>query len=179
MQRFYGIIPDSEAHEEDEEDDIEASIRNEVASMENQKQSPKLFTLIYLDVPCVIFFKTGPAVEPLDFVHRICEEVVAKPDIRKMRYVNRLTPVTSFAKATEKGLEEVAKNVLPRHFRLNVEGTENQAEDTTENTTYPSVSICELLGIVSPSPVWQSLTKKSEASKLTIIVCNSTYNPQS
>jgi tRNA acetyltransferase TAN1 len=35
-----------------------------------------------------------------------------------MKYVNRLTPVTLIGKATEKGLEEVAKAVLGRHFNL-------------------------------------------------------------
>lgn len=38
--------------------------------------------------------------------------------MRRMRYVNRLTPVTWIGKATEKGLEELGMKVLGKHFEL-------------------------------------------------------------
>jgi hypothetical protein len=44
--------------------------------------------------------------------------VVAKPDTAGTKYINRLTPMTLMGKATEKGLEEVAKAVLGEHFGL-------------------------------------------------------------
>jgi tRNA acetyltransferase TAN1 len=78
----------------------------------------KVFTPVRLDLQCVLFFKTRSPIDPVDFVHRICQEIVSTPGIRRMRYVNRLTPVTLIGKATEKGLEEVAKAVLSGHFNL-------------------------------------------------------------
>lgn len=65
-----------------------------------------------------MFFKILPSLDPVDFVRRICQEVVEKPDIRRMRYINRLTPMTLMTKASEKGLEELVKTVLPEHFQL-------------------------------------------------------------
>jgi tRNA acetyltransferase TAN1 len=105
---------------EDEEcsGDVEASIQREVASVGNKEGPAKLFTPIYLSLPCVLFFKTRPPVEPVDLVHRICVDAMKQPANRKHRFVNRLTPITVTGKATEKGLEEVGRAVLRTHFRL-------------------------------------------------------------
>lgn len=65
-----------------------------------------------------MFFKTRSPIEPVDFVRRIIQEVVEKPGIRRMRYINRLTPTTLIGKATEKGLDDLLQTVLPEHFQL-------------------------------------------------------------
>ncbi|KAL2072265.1 hypothetical protein VTL71DRAFT_11608 [Oculimacula yallundae] len=116
-ERFYGIKPSSEEDGE-EEDDIEASIQKELAALDNKQSTTKLFSPVHLDIPCVLFFKTSPRIEPIDFVHRICKEVVANPDVRKMRYINRLTPMTLMARATEKGLQELGSTILQKHFSM-------------------------------------------------------------
>jgi len=86
--------------------------------MGNKKNHDKLITPVRLDVQCVLFFKIRPPIDPVDFVHRICMEAVSTPGIRRMRYINRLTPMTLMGKATEKGLEEVGAAVLNEHFNL-------------------------------------------------------------
>jgi tRNA acetyltransferase TAN1 len=86
--------------------------------MGNTQTAPKLFSPVRIDLPCVLFFKTRPPIDPVDFVQRICEEIVKKPGMRRMRYVNRLTPVTLVGKANEKGLEELGKAVLSHDFQL-------------------------------------------------------------
>jgi tRNA acetyltransferase TAN1 len=70
----------------------------------------------------------------VDFVHRICEEIFSNPGIRKMKYVNRLTPMTSIGKATEKGLEEVGKDVLGTHFNLAGEDIKTSGEHKPSHT---------------------------------------------
>ena len=90
----------------------------EVASLGKKEGPDNLFSPVRIDLQCVLFFKTSPAIDPVDFVHRICVEIVSKPGIRRMRYVNRLTPVTMTEKATEKGITELGKTVLGRHFHL-------------------------------------------------------------
>lgn len=113
--------------------------------MEVAKGSRKLFSPVHLEVECVLFFKVQSPIDPVDFVHRICKEIVSKPDIRRMRYVNRLTPVTIIGKATEKGLEEVGKTVLGAHFQLS--GNERK-EESGEGPKKPySVSINFILVI--------------------------------
>lgn len=99
-------------------DDIESSIRREIASMDRKQGKPKLFSPVHVDLPCVLFFKTEPPIDPVDFVHKICQEIISTPSMRRMRYVNRLTPVTWIGKATEKGLEELGMKVLGKHFEL-------------------------------------------------------------
>jgi tRNA acetyltransferase TAN1 len=86
--------------------------------MGNTQTAPKLFSPVRIDLPCVLFFKTRSPIDPVDFVQRICEEIVIQPGMRRMRYVNRLTPVTLVGKANEKGLEELGKAVLSHHFQL-------------------------------------------------------------
>ena len=127
-ERFYGVVAGGKSEDEEEDgsvDDIEKSILKEVS---NQKTTPKLFKSAHIDIPCVLFFKTRSPVEPIDFVHRICQEVVSNPDIRKMRYVNRLTPMTLLGKATEKGLEDVVNAVLIDHFQMG-EKTNGEASE--------------------------------------------------
>lgn len=116
--------------------------------MDDAKGSTKLFSPVHLDLECVLFFKTRSPIDPVDFVHRICKEIVSKPGIRRMRYANRLTPVTIIGKATEKGLEELGKTVLAAHFRLSgEEGKEESAEGPQKSTPY-SVSISFILEAV-------------------------------
>ena len=86
--------------------------------MGTRHNSKQIFTPVRIDLECVLFFKTKPPINPVDFVHRICDEIVSTPGIRRMRFVNRLSPVSLVAKATEKGLEELGKTVLRQHFRL-------------------------------------------------------------
>lgn len=119
-------------------DDIEASIQKEVASMGDKNNAQtKLFSPVHLDIQCVLFFKTRHEIDPVDFVHRICEEIVKKPGVRRMKYANRLTPVSMIGKATEKGLEEVGKTVLGKHFKLAGEG---EAVEEGEEKAVSSVS---------------------------------------
>lgn len=108
------------------------------------KTSEQLFSPVHLDVQCVLFFKTRAPIDPIVFVHRICEEIAqAKeadqkgPPIRRMRYVNRLTPMTLMGKATEKGLEEVADKVLREHFQMTSDGEmkKEEASGVTDLTT--------------------------------------------
>jgi hypothetical protein len=64
----------------------------------------------------VIFFKTRQPVEPVSFIQRICQDVVDGVEQKRCRFVKRLTPITAIDKATERGLDEVAKSVLAPHF---------------------------------------------------------------
>lgn len=68
----------------------------------------------------VIFFKTRSPVRPTELVRAICEDAANKPDRKQSRSVKRLTPMTLIGKATEKGLQEVAQQVLAPHFHQDV-----------------------------------------------------------
>lgn len=64
----------------------------------------------------VIFFQTQEPIEPVMFVHRICTDAIESSGLKRSRWVQRLTPMTLMGKATEKGLDEVARAVLGPHF---------------------------------------------------------------
>ncbi|KAI9643435.1 hypothetical protein NHQ30_008054 [Ciborinia camelliae] len=120
-EKYYGISVKTKNDDEEDEDatesvdDIEASIRKEVAA--HKDPAEKLFSAVYLDVQCVLFFKTRPPIDPADLVHRMCKDA-ASGGVRKLRFVNRLTPMSIIGKATEKGIEDVGQAVLGAHFRL-------------------------------------------------------------
>jgi len=118
--------------DDDENLDIESSIRKETAAIDGTKGKPQLFSPVRLDIECVLFVKVRPPIDPVDFVHRICKEVVSKPDTAGTKYINRLTPMTLMGKATEKGLEEVAKAVLGEHFGL-IRNDETEEVTKTQN----------------------------------------------
>lgn len=113
---------------------IESEIQDEVAEM-NHPTSVQLFTPIRLDVQCgqcstyhyyfrhgitdenvVVFFKTVAPVEPIAYVKKICEDAAQNRERKRTRFVKRLSPMTFMGRASEEGLEKVAKEVLPPHF---------------------------------------------------------------
>jgi tRNA acetyltransferase TAN1 len=119
--------------------------------MDKKQQHAKLIAPVRLDLQCVLFFKIRPLIDPVDFVHRICKEILSAPGVRRMRYINRLTPMTLMGKATEKALEEVGKAVLGQHFNLR-EDQEQAMEDDgkggrkvdAQKPPLPSVSVALL-----------------------------------
>ncbi|KAL9601006.1 MAG: hypothetical protein Q9219_002828 [cf. Caloplaca sp. 3 TL-2023] len=100
---------------DNDSDDIEAEINREVRGMQGSKQKA-LFVPVKIDVQCVLFFQTRKPVEPVEFVHRICEDALENRTVKKTRFVKRLTPMTRMGKANEKSLEEVAKAALQPVF---------------------------------------------------------------
>jgi hypothetical protein len=64
----------------------------------------------------VVFFKTIAPVEPVSFIHKICEDAMAEPMRKRTRTAKRLAPMTLMGKATMEGLESVARDVLAPHF---------------------------------------------------------------
>lgn len=64
----------------------------------------------------VLFFRTRPPVEPVSFVHRICLDTANGIEQKRCRFIKRLTPITAIDKATERGLDDVARKVLEPHF---------------------------------------------------------------
>jgi tRNA acetyltransferase TAN1 len=63
-----------------------------------------------------MFFRTRSPLEPVSFVHKICQDIAEGAQPRNLRYVKRLTPITATDKATTQGLDSVAKQVLAPHF---------------------------------------------------------------
>ncbi|TKA65248.1 hypothetical protein B0A49_08551 [Cryomyces minteri] len=115
---IYGdVLHDAEADGGGEEGsaDIEAEIKKELEGMRKPTSQP-LFTHVRLDIECVMFFKTRAPIEPVAFVHRICEDAAQTPDRKRTRLVQRLSPMSLMGKATETGLAEVARQVLAPHF---------------------------------------------------------------
>jgi tRNA acetyltransferase TAN1 len=70
----------------------------------------------HLDLSLVLFFKTRPPIVPETFVHHIVQDAAESSGIKTSRWVRRLSPMTMMGKATEEGLEKVAKAVLAPHF---------------------------------------------------------------
>lgn len=123
-------------------DDIEASIKKELATLTNKSGVTKVFSPVHLDIVCVLFFKTQPPIDPVKFVHDICMEAKSTTTSWRTRYLNRLTPMTLMGKATESGLEEVGRAVLGAHFQLTSDtGITDEAhiEDKTVGCSVSSI----------------------------------------
>lgn len=137
---MYDVKPAGEGEaggsDDDEPKDIEASIQKEMAQLKSARSDAKaagrLFCPVRFDLECVLFTKTLPPVEPVEFVHRICRDAKSDPRARKSRYLNRLTPITLSGKANEKAVEDTARKVLAPWFDLKG-GSESQ-QGGTEGT---------------------------------------------
>ncbi|KAF7876584.1 hypothetical protein EAF04_001672 [Stromatinia cepivora] len=143
-EKYYGISVKSSNKNNDGEDedatesvdDIEASIRKEVAA--HRDPAEKLFSAVYLDIQCVLFFKTRSPIDPADLVHRMCEDA-ASGGVRKLRFVNRLTPMSIIGKATEKGIEEIGQTILGAHFRLAGEAAKSEESAAYSYAIRPTI----------------------------------------
>lgn len=135
---MYGIKPPvdaSEAHaqSEDEAEDIEVSIQKELDAMKESRKPKerRVFSPVAVAIECVFFMKTMKPVDPYQLVLRICRDAqeCPSPRDRKCKYINRLTPVMDTEKATEKGIQRVARKVLASFFSLNEEEKEGEDEE--------------------------------------------------
>ncbi|KZL81241.1 thump domain-containing protein [Colletotrichum incanum] len=125
---LYGIVPPGEEIESDNEDeDIEASIKKELEgiSADTKSKSKRNFKAIKAGIECVFFMKTRDPVDPVELCRRICQDASLCTDLkeRKTKYINRLTPVTFVDKASENGVARVARRALAAHFELTVDDT--------------------------------------------------------
>ncbi|KAK8203896.1 THUMP domain-containing protein [Phyllosticta capitalensis] len=122
-KKLYGVNGDGttegsgDASDEEDGGDIEAEIKKEIEGIRKPTKEP-LFRSVRIETDCIMFFKTRSPIDPVEFVRRICEDAMAASAEQKAagRFVKRLTPMTLMGKATENGLEEVAKQVLAPHF---------------------------------------------------------------
>jgi tRNA acetyltransferase TAN1 len=64
----------------------------------------------------VIFFKTRPPIDPVSLVRTICEDIRNGEHKLHFHSVKRLTPMTLIGKASEHGLQDIARRVLAPHF---------------------------------------------------------------
>lgn len=135
---------DDDNDEEEGEEDIEAAVKRELEMMKpnSGNSATRLFTPVTMNISCLLFVKTKPPVEPVDFVKRICVGARSgnSPRNIKTRYVNRLTPMVLVGKATEQGVVEVARKVLAPWFDLSgkreVAGPEAEPATARSNKPY-------------------------------------------
>ena len=151
---MYGIKPPSEDAEKAALASAEGDISDAVAAeLEDLKAEPKRSKADYAFLPvrsgieCVFFMKTRAPVEPVPFVDRICDEALACEGAveRKLRHINRLTPVVVIGKVLDNGVEKVAREVLGGFLELkaeNGEAVEERAE-IPAHTVGVLLSICE------------------------------------
>ncbi|KAK0373524.1 THUMP domain-containing protein [Colletotrichum paranaense] len=133
---LYDIVPPGEEVESDEEDeDIEASIKKELDGISevNKGKTKRTFKAIKAGIECVFFMKTRDPIDPVELCRKMCIDASVCTDLkeRKTKYINRLTPVTSMDKASENGVVRVARKALAAHFDL-VDETAQAAEGDAE-----------------------------------------------
>lgn len=148
-QKLFGTTSgaaDSASGDQDQDqdsEDVEAAIEKELAAMKRaNKSKDAAFDLLKMNVDCVLFMRTRTPVDPLVLVREICKDAAAAKDrsLWRSRFINKLTPITTTGKATEKGLEDVAGKVLADHFQLAGGETEETKETVGGENNACSVS---------------------------------------
>ena len=137
-ETMYGIKRPSEEAEKaalasQDKTDISDAVAAEIAELNAEPKKSKVdytFLPVRSGIECVFFMKTRSPVDPAAFVDRICDEVLACEGAaeRKLRHINRLTPVVVIGKALDNGIEKVAREVLGGVLELKVEGGEGVEE---------------------------------------------------
>lgn len=152
---------DGPGSDEDEDGDIEASIQKELDGMKKKPSGkPKddsVFEAVRVGVDCLIFVRTKQPVAPLELVEAICNDAKRCSDIsqRRSRFINRLTPITLVGKATENGVEEIAKKVLAEHFLLVKEGADEATGEASPRLPYEGSEAHTVRGAIRSNPLPQ------------------------
>ncbi|CAH0015839.1 unnamed protein product [Clonostachys rhizophaga] len=140
-ESMYGIKPREDPDEaaddgEDASGDIEDQIKRDLEKMKSSAPKPRhVFSVVHVDIECVFFVKTLKPVEPKELVLRICRDARAcsSPTQRRLKYVNRLSPVTDTDKASENGIIRVARAVMSPYLALRDESPrEGDAQPPSE-----------------------------------------------
>lgn len=135
-EEFYGKLqvdnsdePDEEAVKEEEgnkqtEDSVEEAIAKELAELQDENKPNKdktnsekqLFEPMEIGCECVIFVRTRKPIDPVDLVTRICDDLINGSKIRRFRFAQRMTPISSTATANLDGLDRLLKQVAQPVF---------------------------------------------------------------
>lgn len=160
-ESLFGVEPpkdplDGERDEEDDDGgDIEAAIEKELESIKEEPKKPKergAFTPVSTGLECLFFMKTARPIDALRLTQEMCRDAGDCPDPRgrKTKYINRLTPIQDMDKATEKGIERVARSILAQSFELKSEegqggkdGQDGQdGQDAGAKAESPACTVC-------------------------------------
>ncbi|KAI9264590.1 hypothetical protein EDC94DRAFT_517172 [Helicostylum pulchrum] len=126
LQRYgdelYPVVEQSDDENNDDEgDDLEASIAKEVAALKKPK-GRKRFANITTGTDCVVFIRTTPPVEPVKLVHHMLTDL-NKTQLKTTRYISRYLPVEKTCQAHIEDIENSAKQIFGPHFsQKNSEG---------------------------------------------------------
>ncbi|KAK7700466.1 hypothetical protein SLS64_010860 [Diaporthe eres] len=136
--KMYGIKSGEDCDASDaEDDDIESAIQKELGALKDKgkRASEHVLAEVRIKEECLLFTKCKPPIEPVEFARRICQDAASSGHGgAKARYLNRLTPLTAIAKASETGLDDAARKALAGHFKLKSAGTEEQSNPGAAGT---------------------------------------------
>ena len=128
---MYGIKSGEDCDALDASDgDIESAIQKELGALKDKgkRASDHVLAEIRIKEECLLFMRCKAPIEPVEFSRRICQDAASTGHGgAKARYLNRLTPLTAIAKASEIGLDEAARKALAGHFKLKSASTEEHS----------------------------------------------------
>ncbi|KAI5466509.1 hypothetical protein BGZ63DRAFT_133229 [Mariannaea sp. PMI_226] len=142
-ESLFGVKPPQDpldgAEDEDKNIDIETAIQKELQNAKENATSKQnsVFKPVSTGLECLFFMKTAQPIDALKLTQQMCQDAKDCPDPRqrKTKYINRLTPVQDTDKATEKGIERVARSVLAQSFQLKSESGDDEPQDGAAETT--------------------------------------------
>lgn len=138
--KMYGIKSGEDRDASDAEgEDIESAIQKELGALKDKgkRSSDHVLAEVRIKEECLLFMRCKSPIEPVEFSRRICQDAASTGHGgAKARYLNRLTPLTAIAKASETGLDEAARKALAGHFKLKAADTNEHSK--TEATGSPS-----------------------------------------
>ncbi|PSR85480.1 hypothetical protein BD289DRAFT_259692 [Coniella lustricola] len=138
-EKLYGIKTEDGPADgsDDDEGDIEAAIQKEIGALKDKNKGSSndngVFNEVRINQECLLFMRCKPPVEPVEFSRRICQDAATGSHSARARYLNRLTPVSVIAKASETGLEEATRKALAGHLKLQPKDVKADAASTEKD----------------------------------------------
>lgn len=180
--KMYGIKSQEDCDASDGGDeDIESAIQKELGALKDKgkRSSDQALAEVRIKEECLLFMRCRPPIEPVEFSRRICQDAASTGHGAKARYLNRLTPLTAIAKASETGLDEAARKALAGHFKLKSAGTEEHSkppaigtqsesqDDGADQEAKPATVRSRVSAVHIPADHWARSTPSGRPSAVT------------
>ncbi|KAI7907229.1 uncharacterized protein BX663DRAFT_465750 [Cokeromyces recurvatus] len=114
LSRYADKLYPADSEEVISDDDLEASIAKEVASLKQSSEKKKLAN-ITTGIDCVAFIRVNPPIEPVKLVHTMLSDLKEKQE-KTTRFISRYLPVEKVCHANLPDIELAAKSIFKPHF---------------------------------------------------------------
>ncbi|OUM56833.1 hypothetical protein PIROE2DRAFT_25751, partial [Piromyces sp. E2] len=106
---------ENNSENEDDIDDIEASLAKELEDMKSNTKEKNKFEIVPLNINCLGFIRAKVPIDPVKVVHSIFETIETKKE-KKTKYTQRVIPIVNTCITNKPEIIRLAETIVKPYF---------------------------------------------------------------